>query len=195
MTAVKELLKYFIPSGLQVFYSFVAALLIAFYWSKEQLGEKLTPPGSEESVQTFQELIKRFVDYWTNNDFIGFLSVALIWAVAGIFILAFVYETVNIFIELRNDRLITTRFTHAEENKKILLHTFVVRIILIAAFIVFLSVAVALLFPFWQDLINQPASQFFEAKSIFNEILGILGLGATICLIWRWVLILFSKLD
>lgn len=195
MISKKELLHYFTPSALQAFYSLIIALLISLYWSKEQLGDKLVSSGGKESVHTFQELIRGFIDYWTNNDVIAFLSIALVWAMAGIFILAFVYETINIFIALRNDRLMTTQFTHAEENKKTLEYVFIFRVILAIGLLIFSAIVFAALVPLWHSLINQPTDHFFDLQNILKEAVGVIGLGATICIMWRWVLILFSKLD
>lgn len=190
---VTTLIKYFTPSSLQVLYSFVLAIFITLYWCRDQLNHALTPPGSKESIDTFHEILKQAVDRFTNNEIVAFLSLALIWALVGIFILAVVYETVNIFITLRNNKLMTTQFTHAEENKKTLLQTTVTKLAIVAGFIVFLGLAIGVLFPFWHNLIDQPAGQFFEAKNVFKEIMGTIGLGATVCLLWRWILISLPK--
>jgi hypothetical protein len=183
----------FVPSLLQVVYSFIVALLVALFWCKEQLGYALTSAGSEESVATFQELIKQFVDRFTNNDVIGSISVGLVWAVVGMFILAFVYETVNIFIALRNEKMIATTFTHADEHKKALMHTAEVRAALTVGFLIFVFVALAVFIPFWQSLISQQKEVFFQLSSVLKEFIGLIGLMATICLLWRWALVLFPK--
>jgi len=185
--------KYLTPSALQFFYCFVVACLIALSWTKEQLSQVLIPAGSEESITTFQELIKQFVDKYTNNEFVGSLSVAFIWAVLGIVVLAIVYETVNIFIALRNQKTIATTFTHAEENKKQFHEVAIGKGLLIAGFVGFVVVAVVVLFPFFRTLIVQPADEFFQMKNVAQELIGIVGLTTTLALLWRGFLILLPK--
>lgn len=192
-TSISSALKYFAPSSLQVFYAFVFALLIALYWCRSQLSHVLIPKGSDESIDTFQEIIKQSVDRLTNNEIVGFLSVAFVWALVGVLILAIMYETINMFILIRNDMIIASKFTHAQENKKQLRQVFLVRLALGLGLVVCLIVAVTLLFPLWHQLINQPVEGFFQAMSIVKIITGILGLTATLCLSWRWILILLPK--
>lgn len=182
-----------IPSALQAFYSLIIAITLALYWSKEQLAHFLFPAGSHESAYTFHQIIKEFVDKYTNNDIIGTLSIAFVWAVMGAIILAIVYETVNIFVTLRNDKLIATQFTHANENKKALLHTFLIRTGLFAGLVLFAIVSFVFLFPLWHDLIVQPTGEFFRMANILQEIIGVGGLAVNIGLLWRWIIIAIPK--
>lgn len=185
--------KYLAPSALQFFYCFIAACLIALSWTKEQLSQVLIPNGSEESITTLQELMKQFVDKYTNNEFIGMLSVAFIWAVFGIIVLAVVYETVNIFIALRNQKIIATTFTHTEENKKQFHEAAMGKALLVAGFAGFVIIVITILFPFFHNLISQPADDFFQLKNIMKELIGIIGLTFTLALVWRGCLAILPK--
>jgi hypothetical protein len=188
-----ELLKNFLPTPLQAFYSLVAALLVALYWCRSQLAEAIKQPGSQESFENFQNIIKQSIDNATNNEAMASLSVAFIWALVGLLILAIVYETVNIFILLRNDALMASQFTHAEENKKQLIHETVVRGVLTVGYVIFWILLIAVLLPLLSGLISQPAEVFFHFTSIVKETIGVIGLAATIALAWRWFIILLPK--
>ncbi len=195
MENVRLLIGYFRPSLLQVVYSLVLSLLVALYWCRSQLTDILTPAGAPETIATFQGMLKQTVDHFTKNDAIAFLSVACIWALVGVLLLAILYETINIFITIRNDIVISSKFTHAEENKKHILQEIALRVSLAIGFMVCLVTAIVFLFPLWEQYITSFASAGFWGNYtvISKGAIGIIGLWLTICLLWRWLLLSLPK--
>lgn len=184
---------YFLPSQLQLLYSLVMATLIALYWCRYQLSEHLVRTGSQTSVDNFHEILTGTLSQLTGNDIAATLSVAVVWAVVGLVFLAIIYESINMFILLRNDIMIASKFTHAEENKRQFLVEVLVRALLGVGFAIFITFAFFVLAPFWHELISQPVDQFFNLANLAKEIAGVLGLAATIAFAWRWVLVLLPK--
>lgn len=124
----------------------------------------------------------------TNNNVASFLSLAVFWAVVGLIVMAFMFESLSIFTEVRNDYIISTTYTNGEKFERGLIRVLIFKALLAVGCLIFLLVSWRL-FGTWRSLIVQPSQGFFSPSSIIKELLGFAGLVVNLYL--GWMLSLF----
>lgn len=188
----QRLISHFIPLPLQLFYSLTAAWLIGLYWSRNQLVILLTNSTGTSSAdlnKSFTEVLNQL----TNNHLVSTLSVVMFWALAGLIVVAIIYESINILILAWNDYVITSTYTKAKEYKNSLIKSVVVKMLLAVMYLTFMILSMAVFKEFWHSLINQPASRILSGGGLLKECLGVVGLAANIYIAWMGSLAIMPR--
>lgn len=179
--------KHFAPSRLQVAYCFVLAILISMYWLRERFVYLLTSSTQTTSSELHASFTQT-LNQATNNSVASFMSLAVFWALVGLIVMAFMFESLSIFTEVRNDYIIATTYTGGEKFERGLIRVLAFKALLAIGCLIFLVVSWQL-FGTWHGLIVQPSHGFFSPQAMVKELFGLAGL--VINLYLGWMLSLF----